>query len=142
MNPQRLRWHRFSLWWVGLLAVLLVLPGLALHRVSQSIDPQLLTALAVTASVVAFVIYRHDKKRAIEGGWRIPESTLHFIEVLGGWPGALLAQRVFRHKSSKVSYQCAFWFVVATHQFAAFDFLRDWEYTRSAQRFLISLRSP
>jgi uncharacterized membrane protein YsdA (DUF1294 family) len=39
-------------------------------------------------------------------------SALQLCALLGGWPGALLAQQVFRHKSSKRSFQIKFWFMV------------------------------
>ena len=41
------------------------------------------------------------------------ERMLHFIAVIGGWPGALVAQRVFRHKSRKLSFRLVFWATVA-----------------------------
>jgi uncharacterized membrane protein YsdA (DUF1294 family) len=41
--------------------------------------------------------------------WRTKESTLHRFGLIGGWPGALLAQRVFRHKSRKREFQIVFW---------------------------------
>ena len=46
---------------------------------------------------------------------RIPERTLHLLAFLGGWPGALLGQRFFRHKTKKLSFLIAFWAVVALH---------------------------
>ena len=49
------------------------------------------------------------------GHHRIPESTLHTLELAGGWPCALLAQRLFRHKTTKASYRVAFWTMVALH---------------------------
>ena len=41
-------------------------------------------------SIVTFVVYGFDKRRAVHGGRRVPERTLHGLELLGGWPGALL----------------------------------------------------
>jgi uncharacterized membrane protein YsdA (DUF1294 family) len=41
--------------------------------------------------------------------------VLHASELLGGWPGALVAQQVFRHKTRKLSYQSAFWLIVTLH---------------------------
>lgn len=61
--------------------------------------------------------------QAKAGEWRIPEKGLHAIELLGGWPGALLAQQVFRHKTRKLSYQLWFWLIVAAHQAVWIDVL-------------------
>jgi len=38
---------------------------------------------------------------------------LHFMAVIGGWPGALVAQEVFRHKSRKLSFRLVLWTTVA-----------------------------
>ncbi len=73
-------------------------------------------------SLISFFQYWGDKSSAEKGGWRTPESTLHVVELLGGWPGALLAQQVFRHKTRKVSYQVVFWGIVGLHQ----AFWGDW----------------
>ncbi|MCC8626291.1 DUF1294 domain-containing protein [Xanthomonas vesicatoria] len=61
------------------------------------------------ASSVALIAYRRDKSAATRGQRRTPEATLHGMALLGGWPGALLAQSLFRHKYSKTSFQVAFW---------------------------------
>ena len=88
-----------------LLFTLLVLPGLALIRVARFIDPRLIVACALTIWAITFFLYQRDKNRAECGNQRIPESTLHFLELLGGWPAAFVAQRLFRHKIAKASYQ-------------------------------------
>lgn len=67
-------------------------------------------------SVVAFLLYWSDKRKARADAWRTPENVLHALELAGGWPGALLAQQVFRHKTRKVSFQVVFWFIVLLHQ--------------------------
>jgi uncharacterized membrane protein YsdA (DUF1294 family) len=69
----------------------------------------------VVTSVVCFAAYGFDKRRAIDGGRRVPERTLHILAFLGGWPGALLGQRQFRHKTKKLAFLVVFWFVVALH---------------------------
>jgi uncharacterized membrane protein YsdA (DUF1294 family) len=66
-------------------------------------------------SVVAFQAYLVDKRAATRSGRRVPETTLHFLEFLGGWPGALLAQLLIRHKNAKLSYQVVFWVIVMVH---------------------------
>lgn len=67
-------------------------------------------------SVVAFLLYWSDKRKARADTWRTPENVLHAVELAGGWPGALLAQQLFRHKTRKVSFQVVFWFIVLLHQ--------------------------
>ncbi len=67
------------------------------------------------ASVITFFVYGIDKRAARRGRWRTPEATLHLLELLGGFPGAMVAQRVFHHKRGKVSYLLVFWFIVALH---------------------------
>ncbi|MBO1541127.1 DUF1294 domain-containing protein [Pseudomonas sp. OA65] len=67
-------------------------------------------------SLVAFLLYWSDKRKARADAWRTPENVLHALELAGGWPGALLAQQLFRHKTRKVSFQVVFWFIVLLHQ--------------------------
>ena len=59
-------------------------------------------------SALTFVAYALDKHAAQTGRWRTPESTLHLLELAGGWPGAWIAQQVLRHKSSKRAYRVVF----------------------------------
>ena len=115
---------------LGCLAALLLLPGLALARLSDSVDLRIVSGYLVAASLVTYVIYWRDKRKAQAGLWRTPESTLHVAEILGGWPGAFLAQRALRHKTAKRSYQIAFWAIVVMYQAIALDFLREWQLAR------------
>ncbi|TWI57378.1 uncharacterized membrane protein YsdA (DUF1294 family) [Pseudomonas duriflava] len=80
-------------------------------------------ALYFSVSLVAFLFYWHDKQSAQKEQRRIPENTLHLIELAGGWPGGLIAQQVFRHKTRKVSYQAVFWIIVLMHQVFWLDVL-------------------
>lgn len=67
-------------------------------------------------SLLAFVLYWRDKHSAKNGKWRTPEQQLHIVELLGGWPGALVAQQLLRHKTQKASFQVVFWLIVVAHQ--------------------------
>ena len=66
----------------------------------------------VALSLLTFAIYWFDKFQAQQNGRRIPEATLHLLEALGGWPGALVAQWYLHHKNRKAAYQAKFWFCV------------------------------
>jgi len=70
--------------------------------------PALVLLIYSVASAVAFGMYAMDKKAAREDRWRIAESSMHLIALVGGWPGALLAQRAFRHKTRKPGFQIVF----------------------------------
>lgn len=58
-------------------------------------------SLVVISSFVAFFCYGWDKRQARLDRWRIPEQRLHLMSMIGGWPGAILGQKYFRHKTQK-----------------------------------------
>ncbi|MBP5320491.1 MAG: DUF1294 domain-containing protein [Kiritimatiellae bacterium] len=72
-----------------------------------------LAAVYAVMSVVTFVVYAWDKRAAKKERWRVRERTLHLLELLCGWPGAMVAQNLIRHKSRKVSFRVVFWLMVA-----------------------------
>ena len=76
---------------------------------------RLVLAAYVLMSAVAFGVYWIDKRRAVRGEWRIAELTLHSVELLGGWPGAWIAQRVLHHKGNKTHYMVVFWAIGGIH---------------------------
>jgi uncharacterized membrane protein YsdA (DUF1294 family)/cold shock CspA family protein len=80
-------------------------------------------AAYVLMSIVTFGLYWADKRSALEDRRRVPENRLHLAELLGGWPGGLVAQQVFRHKTRKASFQVVFWVIVFAHQALWADWL-------------------
>lgn len=74
--------------------------------------PGVVLVLYIIASIATFFAYAFDKSAASQNQWRTKESTLHLFALLGGWPGALAAQRLLRHKSAKASFQTTFWATV------------------------------
>ena len=116
------------------LASLMVLPVLALIRLDPGRALRWVGICFAVISAVTFGLYGHDKKRAESGGWRTPESVLHLLELLGGWPAAFIAQRYFRHKTIKTSYRLTFWLIVLVYQYASLDSLLGWGLTRGMAR--------
>lgn len=86
--------------------------GVLLIRNTLSIRLAVIPALL---STLTYLIYAQDKRAALSGGRRWPENTLHLLALLGGWPGALLAQHFLRHKSSKQSFKILFYLTVLIH---------------------------
>ena len=64
-------------------------------------------------SAFTFLIYAWDKRAAQRGKWRTSEKTLHLLALFGGWPGALLAQHILRHKTRKQPFKAIFWITIA-----------------------------
>lgn len=86
------------------------------------------------ASVVAYLAYAIDKSAAQNNRWRTQESTLHLFGIVGGWPGALLAQKWLHHKSKKKEFQLVFWATVIINCSAL-----GWFLTKSGSAFLNSI---
>jgi uncharacterized membrane protein YsdA (DUF1294 family) len=66
-------------------------------------------AVYLVASAVCFVACAVDKAAAIAGRWRLSERLLLALGLACGWPGAVVAQQLLRHKSAKRSFRRAFW---------------------------------
>jgi len=74
--------------------------------------PVALLLAYVCVSVMLFVMYGADKAAAERNTWRTSEAQLHILALACGWPGALVAQRVFRHKTRKQPFRAIFWCTV------------------------------
>lgn len=97
------QWGNASLLAIPAFLVVLLLGYLVGH------PPRWVPWVYPAVSALAFVAYASDKSAAKRGEWRIPENTLHLLALAGGWPGALVAQQVLRHKSSKAEFRAVFW---------------------------------
>lgn len=80
--------------------------------------PAVVALLYAFASVVCFLAYASDKAAARRGDWRASETTLIALGLVGGWPGAILAQQFLRHKTVKRSFRHAFWWSVGANVLA------------------------
>lgn len=125
---------RITLLNLFVIAGLLVSPAVALQR--RAIDLRWAGAFLLAVNAVTYSAYASDKRAAREGSRRWPEKSLHLLELLGGWPGAFVAQRRLRHKCSKGRYQFWFWLIVMAYQFIALDSLQHWEISGAAMIFI------
>lgn len=114
-------WQKMGRWvaiasglWLGLAGLLV-----ALLFWGNLLNCPWLVAVYLGATVfgsgASFAAYGLDKRRATTDRWRISEATLQWLSFLGGWPGGLLAQRTFRHKTQKFKFQLLFWLIVCLH---------------------------
>lgn len=104
------------------------------------IIPIQITAVYFGISIMTFIIYRHDKLAAESNNWRTNEKLLHLLSLIGGWPGALIAQRTLHHKSKKINFQLVFWIIVFFNvTFITFFTVHKYEKFNQHEDFLNSI---
>jgi len=107
----------------ALIAISLILPAFntySIYSYRRSLFPLYYYSLG---SLLSFVFYGYDKTCAQRGLWRVRENLLHVVDFLGGWPGGYLAQRWFRHKTHKTSFQLIYWITVVSHNLVLLEAL-------------------
>ena len=70
-------------------------------------------------NALGFVIMLADKRRARKKLWRIPESTLLTVALLGGSAGTLVGMRLFHHKTRKPKFSIGIPLILALQLFLA-----------------------
>lgn len=106
-SPGPLFLHAPSL---GSIALLLLLTLPFLHTLTRSSG--LFTTYALVINVTTFIFYVHDKRRSRIAGWRVKETTLQILSMLGGWPTAYLSMVLLRHKTRKTGFLVLYWVTV------------------------------
>jgi uncharacterized membrane protein YsdA (DUF1294 family)/cold shock CspA family protein len=99
---------------LGLAALVCAVAGAALGLL-----PTFLGGTYAAMSALSYLMYRSDKLAAQSDARRTPEASLHLVDLFGGWPGGLIAQQQFRHKTVKQSFQVVFWATLAINLAAA-----------------------
>lgn len=107
----------------AVLGVCALMAGVA--GVVLGVLPMLLVGVYSAMSALSYLMYRSDKVAARSDAQRTPETSLHLVGFLGGWPGALIAQQQFRHKTAKRSFQVVFWATVVVNLATAAWLLRS-----------------
>ncbi|MGJ7563918.1 DUF1294 domain-containing protein [Variovorax sp. GB1R11] len=95
--------------------LLLCYAALLFYGVWTARIPPIALGVLLLLSLLTFFIYGFDKNAAETGRWRTAENTLHLLSLVGGWPGAWVAQRLFRHKVRKTSFMAGYWATVLAH---------------------------
>jgi uncharacterized membrane protein YsdA (DUF1294 family) len=90
------------------------LSALVLLSYYQYLSTKLLIVFMVI-NVIGFLLYAVDKYSAKKGYWRIKETTLHFISLIGGWSGAAIAQQWLKHKNRKLTFQIRYWLTIVVN---------------------------
>jgi len=127
---------RYRVWHFILLGALMVLPFVAIYQVLGTRGLLFVGGWMLGISALTYLLYFLDKRQARAKTWREPERMLHLLELMGGWPGAFLAQCEIRHKSTKPIYQIVFILIIGLHQIAAIDALRGWPFIKQLLRVL------
>ena len=104
LQRERMQRHRYARYVLGFAACVALGLSLALWRLGLAPG----YAWLISINAIALLLYGHDKRRAIVGRTRVPEIALHGTALLGGSPGTLLGQQLFRHKTRKLSFQAVF----------------------------------
>lgn len=84
------------------------------HAYAQFKEQTVFTAVIIhliAINITTFIAYGWDKRAASRADWRVPEKTLHAYAFIGGFPGALIAQKIFRHKTRKKSFRAMMWLI-------------------------------
>ena len=108
-SPSRPAKHRFDPLSLVVLAAFAL--AWAVVAVTRGV-PSWADVLYAGASASCFALYAIDKSAARAGRERIPESVLLSLGFVGGWPGAIVAQQLFRHKTNKRTFRIRFWLSV------------------------------
>ena len=98
---------------------------------THQIIPFPLAIAYILMSVLAIGLYGKDKFAAKRHQWRTSEGSLHIVGLLGGWPGAMLAQGLFHHKTAKRSFRRAVLVVFGLQ--AALGLLLAWRRIRAVE---------
>ena len=102
---------------IGALAILAFAAIYLLVEIFWGPVPLWVLFLYLGVSAITFGAYAIDKSAARLRQRRVAETSLILLGMLGGWPGAILAQQMLRHKTAKPSFRAVFWASVLINVF-------------------------
>ena len=95
------------------------------HLGPHTVWPILAFVYVLAINLITFTVWGDDKRRAVRRSQRVSEATLLTLSALGGWPAGLLAARLYRHKTRKVSFILRLCGIIVLH-FAAITAILMW----------------
>lgn len=102
---------------IGALAILAFAAIYSLVEIYWGPVPLWVLFLYLAVSAITFGAYAIDKSAARLRQRRVAETSLILLGMLGGWPGAILAQQLLRHKTAKPTFRAVFWASVLINVF-------------------------
>lgn len=105
----------------GLFSTLIIVAIFAYLSTYEAIKPIISYLIAI--NITTFLLYGYDKFISSREMLRVPEWNLHALALLGGSPAGLMAQKFFRHKTIKGSFQLVYWVIV----FVQIGLIFGWE---------------
>lgn len=81
--------------------------------------PPIIVLFYILISAITYAVYAFDRSAMRNGEWRVSEWLLHALSLLGGWPGALMAQSLLRYKIIEQPFRMIFW-LTALANFSVF----------------------
>ena len=123
-----LRYNKFYLLNIGIVVIASYLFENNIFRIQNIVSYKTLLLFLLfhllSINLSTFIAYGVDKRAAQTKAWRIPEKDLHTLEFLGGWIGAFLGQRFFKHKTAKKSFQFTYKLMIVMEFIAVYGLLK------------------
>ena len=94
----------------GIISLIITVAIFAFLYFYRALHPIISYLIAI--NITTFLLYGYDKLIAGGERLRVPEWNLHALALLGGSPAGLSAQKFFRHKTIKGSFQLVYWLIV------------------------------
>ncbi len=94
----------------GIISAIMSVAIFTYFYIYEPIQPIISYLIAINIST--FLLYGYDKLISSGDQLRVPEWNLHALALLGGSPAGLMAQKFFRHKTVKGSFQLVYWVIV------------------------------
>ena len=93
---------------VAFIVYFLLFTAFIIERTLKGFLPEVFPFIFIGANLVVFLYYYQDKTSALRNDWRTPEASLHWLSLIGGWGGAYIAQKLFRHKYKKDAFMMTY----------------------------------